>query len=769
MRDSQSFSAATSAPKLKPAIKKIVWHGVIRRRAIILIAIATVILLVLAALVTAWVLRERAIEDWKMELSNLTLVLAENTAQTMTTANLASINILQKIKNSQVSNDKAFKQYLGGKKMLEDLLEIKKTLPHLETISILDANGDRLLTTRGIESKIVNLRGRDFYQYHRNNKASGFYISNQLIGKTSEEYLFTLTRRVENNEGQFLGIVVVGISSDFMSDFYKSVSLGQYASISLIHENLTLLSRWPKVEDMLGKKMAGHVAQFIAEGKTADVLLSTGPRQASKGEEINRLGALRKVPDYPLLINVTITDKLYLRSWRRAVDYIGGIALLTLLILLSVFGMMLMLLSRLEHDAQLAQLLQKQADVANEAKTRFLTTMSHEIRTPINGVLGMTALMQETALDAEQRAYAKYISEAGWELVRIIDEILDFSRVESGKMVLEETDFDLVKLMQEIIQFKSPKAKLKKLELLLNVNGVASAWVRADKGRLRQVLINLMQNALKFTAKGSVSLSMRVTPDVQQPDILHLHCSVADTGIGMDQGQQTNLFQAFSQADNTIRRRFGGTGLGLAISKRMIEMMQGKINCVSYPDHGSLFFFEVPCRKIETPPQVATTMPLTSAVPAMQLSSHHRRQNIRVLIAEDTEMNRNLLMMMLKKQGYAVTTVKNGQEAIDILARQQFDVILMDCMMPVLDGYEATKQIRRIEAASRNARTSIIALTASAIQGDRERCLAAGMDDYVSKPFTMPFLIETIGRWVDLGLEQTQDLKDPAIKEVKLE
>ncbi|MDE1900705.1 MAG: response regulator [Alphaproteobacteria bacterium] len=403
-------------------------------------------------------------------------------------------------------------------------------------------------------------------------------------------------------------------------------------------------------------------------------------------------------------------------------------------------------ITRLKQTEEVLRQETERAEAASRAKSDFLANVSHELRTPMNGVLGMASLLRDSALDTEQRELVDVIVQSGESLMLLLNDVLDLSKIEANELTLEQIPFSLVAMMADVVRLFEPSARQKKLDFSFFYSAVAPECLVGDPARIRQIVTNLVGNALKFTEQGGVKIdiSSRRRDDGKVDMIFR----VEDTGIGIEEKNINRIFSKFTQADNSTTRKYGGTGLGLTICKLLTEAMDGALGVESRVGKGSCFWFSLP-------------LSVADAEQTRRLSAENTdKANVldgndfspyRILIVDDHPINLFFARKLLMKMGFkSIDTVEDGRMALEKSAAEKYDLIILDCQMPGMDGYDVSRAIRAREDGS-GTRIPIVAMTANAMIGDREKCVAAGMDDYVSKPITMPRMLEVLMKWLKAG------------------
>lgn len=567
----------------------------------------------------------------------------------------------------------------GNRQVLESLLQATLKTPHLRFVEVRDRD-DNILVYLEQPEHLQSANGHlDIFQAPIQQQEVD--LGTDFIPHDASAATFP--------SGSYLGRVVVGVSSDAFNTRQQEILL-KVALLVLFALLLTFL---------LARRLARHLSQPLSAMNDAVKAIQSGNYQTT----------LPEVGDGELAVLARHINNLASGLNNAALE--------------QQQAMTLLIKAR------------EESELANRAKSDFLAMMSHELRTPMNGVLGMLQLLETTELNQEQHEYAALASESTEHLLKVINDILDFSRIERGALELELISFNLPVLLKTSLQAFQHSAQQRGLTLHLELGeALPSLQVQGDPTRLRQILVNLIGNALKFTERGEV----RVEANWQALDnqVLWFTCSVHDTGIGISGERLDTMFDAFQQADNSISRRYGGTGLGLPIARTLAERMGGTLTARSEPGHGSCFTLEIPLPFSAQQP--APRPEASSPGPALQ-------QTLSVLLVEDNPVNQTVIEAMLRSLGYQVTLVADGAQAVSAVQRERFAAVLMDCRLPIMDGYEATRRIRKLAAMGQ---VPIIALTANALQGDREACLQAGMNDYLAKPFKRAELQELLDRWL---------------------
>ncbi|HEC0496250.1 ATP-binding protein [Pseudomonas aeruginosa] len=567
----------------------------------------------------------------------------------------------------------------GNTPVLQKLLQATLDTPHVRFIEVRDRNDNILVYVEQLSGALQNAAPIDIFHST---------IQRQRIALASDPLLDGASEGDGQSGEDYLGRVVVGMSNDAFSQRQQEILLkaALLAAFALI---LTFL-----------------VARRLAQRLSAPI--------STMGQAVEAIQSGDYKTSLPILDDGEIGDLArHINNLASGLDRASR-----------------------EQEQAIGQLIsaREEAEQANRAKSDFLAMMSHELRTPMNGVLGMLQLLETTEQTREQAEYTALATESTEHLLKVINDILDFSRIERGALELECIPFNLLELVQGSALVFQHSAQKRGLALELQIQaGLENIEVCGDPTRIRQILVNLLGNALKFTEEGAIHLSLEW--QALDHDVLWLTCAVHDSGIGISPERLEHMFDAFQQADSSISRRYGGTGLGLAIARTLAERMGGTLQAESKEGSGSTFTLEIPLPFQQSPAHRQQAAGDAAPIAAGQ----------EILLVEDNPVNQTVIEAMLRSLGYRVTLVADGIQAVRSAERQRYDAILMDCRLPVLDGYSATREIR---AQENGRRVPIIALTANALQGDRENCLQAGMNDYLAKPFKRAELQRILQRWI---------------------
>jgi signal transduction histidine kinase/CheY-like chemotaxis protein len=609
-------------------------------------------------------------------------------------------------------------------------------------VAVIDRNGLLAFSNLARPDNRTDLRHREHFRVHQQSPGDDrLFISTALKGKVSGKWSIQFTRPIFR-DGRFDGVLVVSVSPELFSSFATKLQIRDGAVIAVVRDSGEMMARYPVRESSYGQIL-----------KNRPFLSATGPisgndRRVATIDGTERLYGYYKLPAHHLIFVIGEPVSSVLAPYHAYSNTVISVALFVSLFAGFLFFELIKSLSALDGVRRELEGARVKADAANLAKSKFLATMSHEIRTPMNGILGMAQLMMASQLkDAERQEYARIILSSGQTLLTLLNDILDLSKVEAGRVELQHLVFNPQQTVAEVAALFADQAQAKGLRLEAVWHGPADACYRADPIRLRQMLSNLTSNAIKFTTTGFVRIEAR--PANVAADSAGLEFAVSDSGIGIPEDKLNVLFLPFSQVDNSITREYGGTGLGLSIVRRLARLMGGDVGVTSQAGEGSRFWFTIAGEVVaagEERRQAARSPVGGDIVQTTAATAGY------ALIVEDNATNRKVIEALLKKLGMPHKSVGNGQEAVDAVTAGAIPrVILMDCQMPVMDGFAATLALRRWEAENGRSRLPIIALTADAFPEDRARCLAAGMDDFLSKPISCNELQAVLSKWGDAG------------------
>ncbi|MYM33483.1 response regulator [Duganella sp. FT94W] len=652
------------------------------------------------------------IAEWRDQLDGTALLLAEQTAHEMGAADLMLDGMLERIQLLGVHDSASLRAQLSDEVEFQRLQDRKRVLPQIDVATVVAADGQVINFTRSYPAPPINLADRDYFKAHRDHPTLGLYVSQPVRNKGNGSWTFYLSRRINGADGGFLGVVLVGVGSRQISDFYGKIKLSDGSAVTLYRRDFTLLARWPHQDEVMGKiNRSGSSYEVIErQRREAGTAVVRTPRLADNGRPVTRMGAARLIPNYPMIINVSVPEAVFLAQWYLFAWQLSMVGLVCSVAVLAACVIVLRAMRRRDSAVREQRALKAEADAASRAKSAFLAMMSHEIRTPLTAVIGFAEQLEQ-ADRGETAELGRIIVRNSQHLLSLINDILDISKVESGKLVLEHVPFSPDEALAAVSALMRGAASVRGVDYRAVTHGAMPAAVRGDPTRWRQILLNLVSNAIKFTERGRVDVSLWYQADAQL-----LCCQVRDTGIGMSDQQLAGLFAPFVQADSSVTRRFGGSGLGLYLVRQLATAMGGEVRAESALGQGT-------CMTVTVRASPAAALPSVAEVDDSGPVAG------RVLVVEDGADNRLLVRSLLEKMGAEVRCAPDGEQGVADALAQAPDLVLMDIQMPVLDGVSATRRLR--EAGFTRP---VVALTANVLAGDHARYLAAGFSDCLAKP-----------------------------------
>lgn len=688
---------------------------------------------------------KRQINAWEKQLESVSLILALQTSQSVDTAHVVLDTVADLLENFQISDEDDFRKKMNSKEAFNIIQERKMGLAQIDVVSVIDRNANNINFSRYYPVKGINLAERDYVIAHNIDPDLPFYVSSSVRNKGNGKWTFYLSKKVFDTKKRFVGLVIVGLSVNFLTEFYEKISLnlGEEVGIHLLQENLSLIAMYPSQDDLYGKKISEHlIKKSLPSPKITEMVLNKNMTDSFYLAQ-DSLIAYRVVPSYPLISVINVPLKVVLESWYKVSSQI---ILFACLGLIAIFLAVRYFTRSLQLNDQYVMKLEELtviAENANKTKSKFLAMMSHEIRTPLNGILGMAQSLLHDGIQAKDKSNSiNVIIKSGKNLLALLNNVLEMSKNEFVKIQILKTPCLVEELLQDSINLFSESASDNKISLSWTSDTTPNTYYFLDVIRVKQVLNNLISNALKFTQNGSVNVSVS---HINKPDqSVVLKFVVSDTGIGISPEDQNQLFKYFSQVNNDHVYAEGGSGLGLSIVANLVNLMQGEYGVKSESNNGATFWFRIPTTLV-SPLSSELSTPIISLD---AVSQDLRSASGRILIAEDNPTNALVLSTLIKNLAPNISCeiVTNGSLAVESFKKQpDLFAIFMDIQMPVMGGIEATRLINTHRRLNHLKNIPIIAVTAFVDIGDQVMYLQEGMH-FLAKPIDNKKLSEILLR-----------------------